>query len=68
FSLPENAKNVSLTIYNALGEKVAELINGSLEPGFYKYQWNALNYASGLYFYELRTEKYHMVKKMMLLK
>ena len=68
FSIPDNAKNVKLTIYNALGERVAELINGSFEPGVYRYQWDAVNFASGLYIYELRTEKFVSVKKMMLLK
>jgi hypothetical protein len=68
FSLPENAKNVSLTIYNALGEKVAEVVKGSFEAGVYEYQWNAVSLASGLYIYELRTEKFVSVKKMMLMK
>jgi len=68
FSIPENTKNVRLTIYNALGERVAELINGSFEPGYYKYQWDAVNLNSGFYLYELRTEKFVSVKKMMHLK
>ncbi len=68
FSIPENAKNVKLTIYNALGERVAELINGSFEPGVYRYQWDAVKFASGLYIYELRTDKFISVKKMMVLK
>ncbi len=68
FSIPDNAKNVKLTIYNALGERVAELINGSFEPGVYRYQWDAVNFASGLYIYELRTDKFVSVKKMMLMK
>ena len=68
FSIPENAKNVKLTIYNALGERVAKLVNGSFEPGIYEYQWNAVNFASGLYIYELRTEKFVAIKKMMLVK
>ncbi len=68
FGIPEDTKNVKLTIYNALGEKIAELINSSLEAGYYKYSWNASNYASGLYIYELKTEKFHSIKKMMLVK
>ncbi len=41
FSLPEDVSNVKLSIYNALGEKVAELVNTSLTAGKYQYQWNA---------------------------
>jgi hypothetical protein len=78
FSLPENVSNVKLTIYNALGEKVAELVNTSLVAGKYSYTWNASNvatgmstrggYASGVYIYELRTDKFVSVKKMILLR
>jgi flagellar hook assembly protein FlgD len=68
FSIPEDANNVSLTIYDALGQRVAELINGKMEAGKYSYVWNANNAATGLYIYELRTDKFVSVKKMMLLK
>jgi len=68
FSLPENAGNVKLSIYNALGEKVEELVNTALTAGKYQYQWNAQNVATGIYIYELRTENFIAVKKMLLLK
>ncbi len=68
FSLPEDVNNVKLSIYNALGEKVAELVNTSLTAGKYQYQWNAQNVATGMYIYELRTDKFVSVKKMLLLK
>ena len=68
FSLPENVSNVRLSIYNALGEKVAELINTELVAGKYSYQWNAQNEATGIYIYELRTDNFVSVKKMILVK
>lgn len=68
FSLPEDVANVKLSIYNALGEKVAELVNTSLQAGKYQYQWNAEDVATGMYIYELRTDKFVSVKKMVLLK
>jgi hypothetical protein len=68
FSLPEDVSNVKLSIYNALGEKVAELVNTNLMAGKYSYQWNAKNVATGMYIYELRTDKFVSVKKMLLLK
>jgi subtilisin family serine protease len=67
FSLPEMA-NVKLSIYNALGEKVAELVNTSLHAGKYQYNWNAKDRASGIYIYELKSDNYVAVKKMLLLK
>lgn len=67
FSLPESS-NVTLSIYNALGERVAELVNTQLQAGNYSYQWDASNLASGLYLYELRTENFVSTKKMILMK
>jgi len=67
FSLPE-ATNVTLTVYNTLGQKVTELVNSKLEAGRYSYQWNAGNVSSGIYIYELRTEIFVSMKKMTLLK
>ena len=68
FSLSEDASNVKLTIYSILGEKVAELVNASLIAGKYSYTWNAKNVATGMYIYELRTDKFNSIKKMILLK
>jgi hypothetical protein len=68
FSLSEDVANAELSIYNALGEKVAELLNTSLAAGKYQYQWNARNVASGTYIYKLRTDKFTSVKKMLFLK
>jgi hypothetical protein len=68
FSLPEDVSNVKLSIYDALGEKVAELVNTALVAGKYSYQWNAQDVATGMYIYELRTDKFVSVKKMILMK
>ncbi len=67
FALPE-AANVTLTIYNTLGQKVSELVNSKLEAGNYGYQWDAKDEATGIYIYELRTEKFVSMNKMLLLK
>ncbi len=67
FSLPE-AANVTLRIYNTLGQRVDEIVNTNLEAGWYNYQWEAGNTATGIYIYELRTDKFISVKKMILMK
>jgi len=67
FSLPE-AANVKLTIYNTLGQKITELVNTTLEAGRYSYRWDASDVASGIYIYELRTDKFISTKKMILMK
>jgi len=67
FSIPE-ATNVTLTIYNTLGQKVTELVHTNFAAGRYSSQWDASNFNSGIYFYELRTDKSILMKKMVLLK
>jgi hypothetical protein len=67
FDLPE-ATEVTLRIYNTLGQKVDEIVNTTLEAGRYSYQWNATDIASGIYIYELRTNKFISSKKMIFLK
>jgi len=51
-----------------LGQRVAELVNSKMEAGQYSYIWNASKVATGMYIYELRTDKFLSVKKMMLMK
>jgi hypothetical protein len=51
-----------------LGEKVAELVNTALTAGKYQYQWNAQNVATGMYIYEVKTEKFSAIKKMIFIK
>ena len=67
FGLPENTR-VRLTIYNQIGEQVAELVNGQMEAGYHQITWNASTMSSGVYFYEIKTEKFRSVKKLILMK
>jgi photosystem II stability/assembly factor-like uncharacterized protein len=54
YSIPVEA-NVTLAVYNSLGEKVSELVNAVQAPGNYQVTWNAKDYASGIYFYALEV-------------
>jgi hypothetical protein len=55
-------------VYDLLGREVAMLIDGIVERGAHKITFNGSVLPSGIYFYKLNTEKYSMVRKMMLLK
>jgi photosystem II stability/assembly factor-like uncharacterized protein len=59
---------VTLSIYNALGEKVASLVNQQVSAGVYEVDFNASSFASGIYFYRLDAGNFVSIKKMMLLK
>jgi hypothetical protein len=67
FSLP-NAGMVKLSIYNVLGQEVANLVNSYKESGNYIINWNAGNLSSGMYIYRLETGSQIITKKMTLLK
>ncbi|MBI9071123.1 MAG: T9SS type A sorting domain-containing protein [Melioribacteraceae bacterium] len=63
---------VTLTIYNAIGEKVNTLIDNQMNSGFHITKWNSVNdngikVPSGIYFYKLSVNNYVQVKKMILL-
>ena len=67
FSLPKRA-DVQLIVYNVLGRRVAELANGNYDAGNYSIVFDAKNLPSGVYFYQLKTGNYEVVKKMQLIK
>ena len=61
--------NVSLVIYNMLGEQVQVLIDNQLsEPGVHSVNFDASNLASGTYIYRLQAGDFVQTKKMMLTK
>lgn len=71
YQLKERSK-VTLDIYNALGQKVATLVDAVQERGNYAPTFNASGLASGMYFYRLtaqgNAQTFVQTKKMMLVK
>jgi hypothetical protein len=67
YSIPEDGF-VRLNVYNALGQKVAELVNGFEKAGNHKKIFNAQTLASGVYYYRLETGSYADIKKLLLVK
>ncbi|HEX9252271.1 MAG TPA: C25 family cysteine peptidase [Ignavibacteriaceae bacterium] len=67
FALPVKT-NLSLSVYNTLGEKVAEIFNGEMEEGYHEMIFNASGLSSGIYFYKIESENFNSIKKMILLK
>ncbi|MCK9279387.1 MAG: T9SS type A sorting domain-containing protein [Melioribacteraceae bacterium] len=64
----KNSSNVSLSIYNLLGQKEVELINDDLSSGWHEVIFTNENLSSGVYFYELRSNEFSQKRKMILLK
>lgn len=60
--------NISLKIFDVLGNEITTIVNKNLFPGTYIYNWNANNLTSGIYFCVLRTDQNNIVRKIELLK
>ena len=67
FSIPQN-QQVTLKIYDILGNEVATLLNEAKQAGKYSVDFNASNLASGTYIYSLISGNYSQVRKMILIK
>ncbi len=59
---------VSLKVYDMLGKEVATVVNENLNPGTYRFSFDASGLSSGVYFYTLKTNRYSETKRMVLLK
>ena len=67
FQLPITSQ-VTLKIYDVLGNEVAILANENKPAGSYEVMFDATRLSSGMYFYRLDTKNFSQVRKMILLK
>ena len=64
----KNKSKTELTIYDITGRVVSKPVNSILDRGEYQISFDASMLTSGVYFYQLKTERYNKIKKMVLLK
>jgi len=67
FAIPQSS-DVTLKVYNALGQEVSTLINQFMESGIHTINFDASILNSGIYFYKLNAGHYSDVRKMTLIK
>lgn len=67
FAIPSRS-NVTLKVFNMLGQEVALLVNKEMGAGSYVVNFDAGNLSSGIYFYSIQADQFSVTKKMMLLK
>ncbi len=67
FTLPAQA-HVRLTVFNALGQEVATLVDDERAAGSHVARWDAMNQPSGAYFYRIESGSFVETKRMMLVK
>jgi hypothetical protein len=59
---------VNITVYNVMGQKVAEVLNTTKSAGSYQVSWNATGQASGIYYYRLTAPGVVLTRQMTLIK
>ncbi len=73
YALPSESK-VSITVYNLLGQEIAELVNDIKSFGYHEVVFNAANLSSGVYLYRINatstsgSKEFSSTKKLILLK
>lgn len=66
FSLPKTA-NVKIEAYNVYGQRVAVLLDARKPAGYHTVEFDGKDFASGLYFYRMTSERYVEMKKMLVI-
>ncbi|MEZ4883676.1 MAG: alpha-amylase family glycosyl hydrolase [Chitinophagales bacterium] len=67
YALPK-AANVSVRIFNVLGEEIEVLFEGKQNAGLQSLQWNASDFPNGTYFYQVDIEGERVSDRLLLLK
>jgi hypothetical protein len=67
YGLPQRSM-VNLTIFNALGQQVTQLVSGEQEAGFHDVRFDGSRLASGVYFYRIQAGSFGQTKRLLLLR
>ena len=59
---------VTLKVYDVLGNEVTTLVNEKKPAGAYEITWDAKGLASGVYYYRLVAGNFNSTRKLLLLK
>lgn len=62
------AQNIKLSVYDVNGKEVTKLYSGFQNAGTYSLNWNAENFAAGIYYCRLEAGSLIDVRKMILIK
>jgi hypothetical protein len=72
FSISSNIQskmsNITLKVYDVLGNEIATLVNDERPAGTYEVELDASGFSSGVYLYQLKASSFIQTKKMILIK
>jgi hypothetical protein len=67
YGLPQKSQ-VTLSVFNTLGQEVANLVHGDYEAGYHETTFDASGLSSGVYFYRLKAGDFVQTKKLLILR
>ncbi len=67
YQLPE-AVDVTIVVYNIMGQEVAQLVNTPIQAGSHSVKWDASRFASGTYLYKITAGSFTATKRMVVIK
>jgi hypothetical protein len=67
YGLPQRS-HVTLTVFNTLGQLVAQLVNGEMEAGYHEVQFGGSGLSSGVYYYRIQAGDFVQTRKLLLLR
>ncbi len=67
YQLPE-AANVTLVVFNIMGQEVARLVDTAKQAGYHTVKWDATQFASGTYIYKITAGSFTATKRMVVIK
>ena len=59
---------INIDIYNVKGNQIDNVFNGVLNKGTHSFNWNAVNYPTGLYIIKAKNKDSFLTQKIMLIK
>ncbi|MDP3435406.1 MAG: T9SS type A sorting domain-containing protein [Bacteroidota bacterium] len=67
YSIPKTSL-VNIIVYDLYGKEIKVLVNEEKDPGHHEIVFDRKDFASGIYFYTLRTAGFSQSKKMIMMK
>jgi photosystem II stability/assembly factor-like uncharacterized protein len=67
YGLPHKS-NVTLSVFNTLGQRVAQLVSNEMETGYHEVKFNGAGLSSGVYFYRIQAGEFVAIKRLLLLR
>ncbi len=67
YQVPASAR-VQIKVYDVSGKEITNLVDNQISAGSHEVSWNAVDFPTGIYYYQIQAGEFQAVKKMVLIK